>query len=170
MGKRISLREFQQSLVERLTSAQRGEASSALLGVRSGPDYWLLDLPDAGEIIPLPALTPVPLTRPWFRGLANVRGTLYTVADLAAFHGFDPTPMGSDARLLLANNRFGFSSALVVTRAMGLRNPEQFEPRSSDPDSRRWVGETLSDNQGITWKRLLIRKLFAAPEFLEISI
>jgi twitching motility protein PilI len=169
MAKRISLREFQQALVERLTSAQRGEAPRAMLGVLAGRDHWLLELPDTGEIVPLPQLTPVPLTKPWFRGLANIRGTLFTVADFAAYQGLDATPLGADARLVLANSRFGLSSALLVNRTLGLRNLDQLEVRSEQPDPRPWVGEIYGDNQGQIWKKLLIRELFTDPGFMEIG-
>ena len=49
MAKRISLREFQQGLSERLVSARRGEGAQALLGIESGSDdlpggsHWLID-------------------------------------------------------------------------------------------------------------------------------
>ena len=58
----------------------RDRSSAGLLGVQAGPDYWLLDLADSGEILPLPPFTSVPLTRPWFCGIANIRGSLYGVA------------------------------------------------------------------------------------------
>ena len=45
--KKISLREFQESLVQRLTSARAGQTSRALLGVQAGRDHWLLDLSDS---------------------------------------------------------------------------------------------------------------------------
>lgn len=170
MAKRISLREFQQGLVERLTSAQRGEAPRALLGIQAGRDHWLLELPDTGEIVPLPALTPVPLTKPWFRGLANIRGSLYTVVDFSGFQGTEPTPVTSDARLVLANGRFGFSSALLVNRALGLRNLDQLELREQQADPRPWEGQHYSDNQGQVWKKLLIRELFTDPSFMEVGV
>ena len=85
--KKLSLREFQESLVQRLTSARAGQTSRALLGVLAGRDYWLLDLSDSGEIVPLPPLTSVPLTQTWFCGIANIRGTLYSVVDFSAFQG-----------------------------------------------------------------------------------
>ncbi len=170
MAKRISLREFQQSLVERLTSAQRGDAPRALLGVLVGRDHWLLELADTGEIVPLPALAPVPLTKPWFRGLTSIRGTLITVVDFAAFQGLEPTPLNSDARLVLANSRFGFSSAILVSRTLGLRNLDQLEPQPEQLDSRPWVGEHFRDSQDHTWKKLLIRDLFMDPAFLEVGI
>ncbi|MBX6394019.1 MAG: chemotaxis protein CheW, partial [Burkholderiales bacterium] len=79
MARKVSLREFQQALVRRLNEAQASEAVSARLGVQVGGELWLLRLNEVGEVIPPPAITPVPLTRHWFRGLTNIRGNLYTV-------------------------------------------------------------------------------------------
>ena len=169
MARRISLREFQQGLVERLTTAQRGEAPRALLGIQTGSDHWLLELADSGEIVPLPQITPVPLTQPWFRGLANIRGTLYTVVDFSAFQGAEATPLNSEARLVLANSRFGFLSALLVNKALGLRSLDSLDPRPGTP-ARSWEGEQYADSQGHAWKKLLIRELFSDPGFLEIGV
>lgn len=170
MARRISLREFQQGLVERLTSAQRGEAPRALLGIQAGAYHWLLELADSGEIVPLPHITPVPLTKPWFRGLANIRGTLYTVVDFSAFLGGDATPLSSEARLLLANNRFGFLSALLVSKALGLRSLDSLDPRPTAPTAYKWEGEQYADSQGRIWKKLLIRDLLSDPSYLEIGV
>jgi twitching motility protein PilI len=170
MAKRISLREFQQRLVDKLTSAQRGETPRALLGIQAGSDQWLLDLPETGEIVPFAHITPVPLTKPWFRGLANVRGTLFSVVDLAAFSGFDPTPITPDARLVMANARLGFSSALLVQRALGLRNLDQLDQLPAEAEERTWVGPRYGDSKGTEWKKLLIRELFADPAFLDVGL
>ena len=86
MTKRSSLREFQQNLARRLAEASTADRRG-LLGFQAGSESWLIDLAEAGEIMPPPPLSIVPLTRPWFRGLANVRGALYGVVDLAQFHG-----------------------------------------------------------------------------------
>lgn len=170
MAKRISLRQFQQGLVERLSSAQRGEATRALLGIQAGPEYWLIELPDTGEIVPLKGLTTVPLTHSWFRGLANIRGSLFTIVDFSAFEGFEPTPITPDSRLLMANSRFGYSSALLVNRTLGLRNLEHLEKRPVAFGMSDWVGGHYLDNQGQLWKKLLIRELFSDPDFLEVGL
>jgi twitching motility protein PilI len=168
--KKLSLREFQESLVQRLTSARAGQTSRALLGVLAGRDYWLLDLADSGEIVPLPPLTGVPLTQPWFCGIANIRGTLYSVVDFSAFQGGEITPQNADSRLLIVGGRFGINSALLVNRTLGLRNIEQMEPRAVDADPRPWVGEQYSHPPGKVWKRLNLRNLLGQPEFLEIGL
>ncbi len=167
---KLSLREFQEGLVQRLTSARAGQASRALLGVQSGRDYWLLDLSDSGEILPLPPLTSVPLTKPWFCGMANIRGTLFSVADFSAFQGGEATPQNADSRLLIVGERFGINSALLINRTLGLRNLEQMQPRATDDDPRPWVGEQYEDTQGHVWKRLNMRNLLGQPAFLEIGL
>ena len=168
--KKISLREFQESLVQRLTSARAGETSRALLGVQAGRAFWLLDLGDSGEIVPLPPLTGGPLTKTWFCGLANIRGTLYSVVDFSAFQGGEVTPQNADSRLLIVGGRFGINSALLVNRTLGLRNVEQMEPRAADSDGRPWVGEQYADPQGNVWKRLNLKNLLGQPDFLEIGL
>ncbi len=170
MAKKISLREFQENLAKRLTSAKAGQASRALLGVQAGREYWLLDLSESGEIIPLPTLTSVPLTKPWFCGLANVRGTLFGVVDFSAFQGEEPTPQNSDSRLLLVGSKLGINSALLVSRTLGLRNIEQLEARRGTGDTRPWVGEQFTDTQGRGWQRLDVRQLLSQPNFLDIGL
>ncbi|MBM3392655.1 MAG: chemotaxis protein CheW [Betaproteobacteria bacterium] len=168
--KKLSLREFQESLVQRLTSARAGQSTRALLGVQSGRDYWLLDLADSGEIVPLPPLTGVPLTKPWFCGMANIRGTLYSVVDLSAFQGSEATPQNADSRLLIVGGRFGINAALLVNRTLGLRSLEQMEPRAAEADPRPWVGEQYDDAQGNAWKRLNLKNLLSQPDYLDIGL
>lgn len=168
--KRTSLREFQQSLADRLASAKRGETTRALLGIESGDSYWLLDLSDSGEVVPTPTLWPVPLTKPWFAGMANVRGTLYGVADFAAFRGLDPTPRNADTRLLLVGARHGGNSALLVTRTLGLKNPETMNPAPGEgPSGADWIGPTLADADGRRWTRLKLKTLLHADRFLDVA-
>lgn len=151
MAKRGSLREFQAHLATRLAGV--GEQSAAgLLGVQSGVDYWLLKLSDSGEVIPLPPLTSVPLTKDWFVGIANIRGNLYSVVDFSAFQGKATTAQNSSSRLLLIGTRHGSNAALLVTRTLGLRNVDDLRPVSADPDAAAWVNEAYTDNEGRRWK------------------
>jgi twitching motility protein PilI len=169
MAKRISLREFQESLSQRLTSAHRGEARRALLGVASGNDYWLLDLSDSGEVVPMPALTSVPLTKPWFAGIANIRGTLYSVVDFSAFRGREPTRRNANARLLLVGARHGSNSALLVDRTLGLRSLDALEPVPATDSESVWAGDVRQDSQGRRWTLLKLRELLADPAFLDVG-
>jgi twitching motility protein PilI len=176
MAKRISLREFQRDLAARLSSAQRGETRRALLGIESGrgdDHLWLLDLTDSGEIAPLSSLgtlTPVALTKPWFAGVVNIRGTLYSVVDFSAFRGGDPTPRNSDARVLLIGARHGSNSALLVNRTLGLRTPDELTAIDvATVSAPAWQGTRFTDQHGEHWTHLTIPALLADISFLDIA-
>lgn len=170
MRKKLSLREFQEYLAKRLTSAARGEVSTALLGVQSGALRWLLNLSESGEIIPLPTLTPVPLTKPWFAGMANIRGNLYSVVDFAAFCGGDPTPLNSNARLVLIGTRFGINSAILVNRMLGLKAAGDFAPAPVSAPLPPWVNELVADPAGLPWRKLNVPGLLADPAFMQVGL
>lgn len=169
MAKRISLRDFQATLAERLNSAQRGETRRAWLGIASGHDHWLLDLADSGEVVPLPQLTSVPLTKPWFSGIANIRGTLFSVVDFSAFRGGEQTRRNANARLLLVGARHGINSALLVDRTLGLKNLDTLEPTSRPENAPAWAGDYLQDSQGHRWILLKLRELLNDPLFLDVG-
>lgn len=167
--RRLSLREFQASLAERLASARRGETARALLGVISGKDHCLLDLSDSGEVMPLPPLTGVPLTKHWFVGVANVRGALYSVVDFSAFRGGEATPRNSYARLLLVGARHGINSALLVNRTLGLKSLAEMQEEAPADNAPAWSGARYVDASGQTWIRLQLKPLLDDQEFLNVS-
>jgi len=166
---RVSLRDYQGELAARLQSAASGRAASKL-GLQVGADAWLVDLADAGEVIPVPPITPVPLTRHWFRGVTNVRGNLYSVVDFPAFLGGAAVVPGEQARLLLLGGRFRMGSALLVDRSLGLRAAEQLEPRAREPGAMpAWLRAQYSDKDGRQWKELDVAQLVQHPDFLGIG-
>lgn len=170
MPKRLSLREFQEDLVRRFAEAQTGDRR-ALLGVRAGRENWLLNLTDSGEILPVPPLAAVPLTHEWFRGIANVRGTLFSVVDFSAFQHGPLTAPGGPARLLLIGARHGTNAALLVSNALGLRNPDDFQPENSGHDDERpWVQARLRDAREHLWLKLDVPKLLAHRGFLQAGL
>lgn len=169
MSKRTSLREFQEYLAGRLTGAAHGQGTSSLLGIRAGAEDWLLDLSDSGEIIQLPKLTPVPLTRPSFAGIANIRGNLYAVTDLSVFRGGDPTPQNANARLLLVGTRHGSNAALLVSRMLGLKNANDFTREDSNPSAPDWGAQRYRDAEGKVWNKLSVRELLADNQFMNVG-
>jgi twitching motility protein PilI len=180
MARRISLREFQQSLSERLLSARRGEGGQALLGIESGTEdlpggsHWLIDLADSGEVAPLPQLTPAPLTKSWFAGIANIRGVLYSVVDFSAWRGGAPTPCNAQSRLLLVGARHGINTALLVRCALGLRPQMQMhavtETRIGSAEQASWLGGRFTDAQNLVWTQLRIPALLADPNYLDVAL
>lgn len=170
MAKKISLREYQESVVARLQSSLAGGGGTASkLGIQAGNDLWLVDLQDASEVVAVPELAPVPLTHYWFRGVANVRGTLYSVVDLPMFNGGEPTMLTASSRLLLVNSKFIANSALLVNKMLGLRNIEQFQPEPVSEPMPAWQSGTYRDAEGKLWKALDMAALAANPQFLQVA-
>ena len=169
MGASTSLRDYQLALSERLQHAEAGARVLSKLGVQIGAEAWLVDLTEAGEVLPVPPISPVPLSRPWFRGIANVRGNLYSVTDFAAFLGSEPTAASEQARLLLVSERFHCGAALLVTRSLGLRNAGTLKPQSKDA-ALPWVRAQYADDAGKSWKELDIPALIRHETFLEVSL
>lgn len=167
--RRVSLREFQQDLVRRLNEAAAVDAPLARLGVQVGPELWLVRLEEAGEVIPVPAIANVPLTRGWFRGLANIRGNLFSVIDLSAFQGGEPTAQTPDSRLLLVAERYHLNAALLVNRMLGLRNLQHFEPRPGAGELA-WEAGRYADRDGQVWRELSMNELVYSEGFLQAGM
>lgn len=168
MAKKGSLREFQAHLAKRLAGASE-KSAAGLLGVQAGAEYWLLNLTDSGEIVPMPPVTSVPLTKPWFVGIANIRGSLYSVADFSAYQGKEPTPQNASSRLLLIGTRHGNNAALLVTRMLGLRHQSSLTPVAVEPDAPLWAKQAFTDSEGRRWKKLDVSALLADDDFMEIG-
>lgn len=162
-AKRTNLREFQQNLSDRMQDKERTGGQLSLLGVQIAGQSWLVSMVDISEVLSPPPLTVVPLTQSWFGGVANVRGNLYCVADMAAYL-YQAEADGTAAnRLLLVAERYAINAALLVDRVFGLR------------DTREWRQDVVQDDQyfdaqGVMWRKLDVAALLAQPEFLQIGI
>ena len=167
--KTIGLREFQQQLAERIRVAASQSAPSARLGVQAGSRNWLIRLDDAGEVLPLPPISPVPLTVPWFIGLANIRGNLACIIDFAAFMGESPRPSTAECRLLLVAERYGAHSGLMVSRVIGLRNLGELQAEERGAD-RAWVGAAWRERDGTRWQELNVGALVIHDDFLRVGV
>lgn len=166
---RASLRDYQIALSERLRSAAAGTRVPAKLGLRIGGEAWLVDLKEAGEVLPVPPITPVPLARAWFRGVANVRGNLYSVSDLAALLGLTAVALSDQARLVLVAERFRAGAALLIDGSLGLRNADELKPQAASA-RERWVRAQYADADNKTWKELDMSALVQDPAFLEVAL
>jgi twitching motility protein PilI len=160
-NRRTRLRDYQAQLIERMQAAQGGAAQAHhQLGVAIGAGRYLLELTEAGEIVPAASLAGVPLTQPWYLGLANVRGSLLGVIDLARYFDAGASAAGPDARLVSLAPRLGVNCALLVTRVYGLRRAAAMED----------AGARLRDAEGHAWTPLSLAALVREERFLHVSL
>jgi len=85
---------------------------------RAGGSLYAVLLEEAREILPLPRLTRLPGAPGFIPGLANVRGTIVTVVDLAGWFGADTAPR-QEAWLMVVNAGGGELSAMGRSDAGG---------------------------------------------------
>jgi twitching motility protein PilI len=164
MSKRFNLREFQQGLLDRMQVQAESGNQIATLGILIGRDSWLVDMADISEVLAVPELTYVPLTKHWYSGVANVRGNIYSITDLGAFMNFAPTPRELQTRVLLLNEKYNFNTGLLVSKVLGLRNATDWQRDEKN-------GEVIyKDQTGQQWRKLDIRQLLKQPEFIQIGV
>jgi twitching motility protein PilI len=140
------------------------------LGVEAGAGRWLLALDEAQEVVAPGPIVPVPLTRAWFLGLANIRGHLISVVDFSAFMGAASAPMGEEARLVVLAERFHVNAALMVPRTLGLRRLQDFRPVSAAAALPAWAARQYQAEDGQIWQELSVRLLVREPSFLNAGV
>lgn len=169
MARRTGLREFQLSVAERIRTASSRSALASKLGFQVGGENWFVALHQVNEVIPVPQTVSVPLTHSWFRGVANIRGNLYSVLDFSAFQGGDAIAPGMERRVILVSDRLIGGAGLLVSRMLGLRNPEQFTAATRHADAPAWVAGAYNDAGGTRWLELDMTALVREQRFLEVG-
>lgn len=177
MANREALRELQSRLARRLQVAMTEVPSASWLAVRCAGVGLMFPLRTAGEIFTAAGILPVPHTRSWFLGVANLRGGLHGVVDLAGFLGLRERPLsldivGEQARLLSLNPVTGGHCAVLVDSLAGLRNPAQLVavPDATPTARPAFAGPRYRDDQGQVWQEIDLAELAQQEQFLGIAV
>lgn len=122
---------------------------------------------EVAEMLTYPdAITPVPGTKRWMLGLANVRGNLLPVIDLQMFLGVKPVVPNKQARMLVIRQR-GLTAGLLVPSVQGMRH---FNEENRMPNARMngalgvYVYDAFAIDNDI-WPVFNMVALAADPEF-----
>ncbi|HZA96815.1 MAG TPA: chemotaxis protein CheW [Burkholderiaceae bacterium] len=168
----VKLREFSTQLAQRLKEAPNKPVEPTRLAVRIGAENYLIEMGLAGEIVSLPDIAPVPWTRPWYRGLANVRGRLIGVVDLLHLMGREPLAPDQTQQVLVFGEVLGVNAGILVTRAFGIRNLKDLTPLDGTPPMGRasWEHARYRDNEGLTMTALELRELATSAHFAAIAV
>lgn len=187
-----TLREFQQTLAERMRKASPVSAAGTRLAVLAGERRWLMPIDQVGEILPRPALTPVAMTPAWFAGLANVRGNIISVVDLGLFQArVDALASSSAGHLVLLAERLGSQCGLLVQEVLALKRFEVLQWVDSPDESKAqahlgaedapWLvgcyrepsedttANALHDRSGGLWHEIDLARLCNSGRFLGLD-
>ena len=179
MANREALRELPGRLASRLQAARSEGVRLSWLAVEAAGTKYLFPLHQSGEIFPWENALWVPYTQPWFLGVANLRGGLFGVVDLAGYVAFSagepvPAPHPESARidgyLIALNAALEVTSALLLDRLEGLRSVESFATSAAaDPGAPPWFGNVYTDSTGVRWQEINLELLSQQAPFLSIT-
>ncbi len=176
MANREALRALQTRLAERLQVARTQGVAPSWLAVEAGGSKYLFPMGQAGEIFPWVATHAVPYTQSWFMGVANLRGGLFGVVDLASYVSGQSVAVKTDfarkeSRLVTLNAALDINCALLIDRLAGLRKQEAFSDFSAKaPDAPDFFGNQYVDDNGATWQEINLQTLAQQAHFLTIGI
>jgi twitching motility protein PilI len=168
MSKQSQLREYQTSILARLENAKKAgaESSAGYLGVVIGSKNVLVSLQEISETLPVADIHPVPIVKPWFLGVANVRGVLYAINDLAQLLEAKFTSISSNTRLLLISDAVSTNVAFVVEKMIGLRNVNEMKLHEVAVDESPCLkAQSYQDDENRIWHMLDCDKLVRSKDF-----
>ena len=171
MANKQALRDLQARLAERLQAARTQVRGQSWLAIECSGRGFLLPLREAGEIFALTPILPVPYSHRWFLGVANLRGHLHGVVDLAGFLGVKTHEAGREqSRLVGFNAALDINCVLMVDRLSGLRSDDELTPEPQDDAVARpaFAGAVLRDASGRLWQELKLAALVGDEAFLKI--
>ena len=175
MANRQAIRELQTRLADRLQIARTQGVAPSWLAVEAGGQKYLFPMTHAGEIFSWVAMQAVPYTQSWFLGVANLRGGLFGIVDLANFVNGSQASIQTDvafkdARLVALNASLEVNCALLVDRLAGMRNQNAFSGFSEKaPDAPDFFGNRYTDDSGQYWQEINLQVLAQQTHFLTIG-
>ena len=135
------------------------------IGFRVGSRLLLSGIDEINELLAVPTLTTVPGTQPWLLGVANVRGNLVPVVDMARFL-FGERTQSSDRSRLLVVRQGGGNVALLVDEVLGQRTVDREQRKlaqdEDDPRLARFVDNRVGEQQLAIFS---MSRLVRAPDF-----
>lgn len=174
MANKTALRELQQRLAERMQAARETTLIANWLAVECAGVGLLFSLKQASEIFAPVPIKSVPYAKPWLAGVANLRGGLFTVVDLAVYLGLRDASssrgVAPQSRLVSLSSELNLNCALLVDRLAGLRSDEQLPLAAAQPAGPlpRFAGALRRDEAGRHWQEINLEALSRQENFLHI--
>jgi len=133
--------------------------------------WFIAPLDEVSEILVPTPLTRVPGVRRWVLGLANVRGNLLPVMDLADYLLGQPGGTAKGGRILVVNHS-GVLSGLLVDRVSGMRHFLYEERREECPEVPNAVRPYLEGSVQVgdeLWPVFSMHRLAESPLFMHVA-
>lgn len=137
-------------------------------------ERFVAPIGEIAEVIAMPtALTPVPLTKPWLLGIANVRGQLLPLADLAKFLNLNSRAQQLSRRKVLVVHQQDMLFGILVDSVWNIKkfSAEQYLAKTL-PNNSPFLpynhGQFVQDEQH--WPIFMPSLLTQDPRFLDAAL
>jgi len=160
----------------RIAASGRGQEAAQQeewvgVGFRVGQTRLVVAREEVREVLTWPGVTALPGAKPWLLGLANVRGQLLPITDLAAFFGGEATSIGRSTRVLMVNHG-DIPAGLLVDEVRGFRRFIASDKAEVMPETLPGMTPFLSGaygNEDEVWGVLGLHGLVESAVFLQAS-
>lgn len=131
----------------------------------------VVDMKDVREILQPPKLTKVPGVRSWVLGVANVRGRLVPIMDLAGLLGIASRANWRSRRVLIVE-KDNYLCGLLVDAVLGMQQfaAESHNTEADLADELRQFSSYCYHRDNQSWSVFEISKLVEAPDFLQVAV
>jgi twitching motility protein PilI len=135
--------------------------------------HFVVSMGDLNEMLEIPSYTKLPGVKSWVKGVANVRGRLLSVFDLAAYFGGHLKSNRKQQRLLVID-RDQIYSGLWVDQVFGMQYFQASSRNNQAPASLPVGLEPFVDGcfelDGRIWTVFFPLKLLEQEQFLDVAM
>ncbi|MDH5183477.1 MAG: chemotaxis protein CheW [Gammaproteobacteria bacterium] len=134
--------------------------------------FLMVKVISISEILPLPAVTQVPFTKPWVVGVSNIRGEVIPISDFSHFL-FERGINKNKKNKLIILKGAGFSTAILVDEVLGMSDVVE-DDISTDTSSveeqiKPYIIGTVTRDEH-TYSVMDSKTLLAEPGFMKAAV
>ena len=140
------------------------------IGFRIAEHKFVVPMAFVRGIMKYPAISQVPGSKEWVRGIANIRGNLLPVFDLQGFLGQKLTPIKRETRVLsIAKDKL--SAGLIVDEIYGMKYFEQLNYNANMGHDVKWKNFFSGGYElnGENWVVFNMQQLVESRDFLNVA-
>ncbi|MCU7939351.1 MAG: chemotaxis protein CheW [gamma proteobacterium symbiont of Bathyaustriella thionipta] len=140
------------------------------IGFRIADHHFVAPMEFVREIMKYPAVSQVPGSKEWVRGIANIRGNLLPIFDLQGFLGKLLTPIKRETRVLsIAKDQL--SAGLIVDEIYGMKYFDQtyFDPKMGHDVKWQKFYRGGYQLEGKNWVIFNMQQLVESRDFLNVA-
>jgi len=178
-AKKIDPLELLLALEKRSLDSSKGlpqqediKGTSLVIGFRVSGKKMVTPVDEVTELLTYPAMSRVPGTKSWVRGIANVRGNLLPIMDLKDYLMREPTELNINSRVLVVNHN-GVFAGLLVDEVLGLKHfqDEDYSHKLPEVDNflKSYMTGAYSQDKE-EWGVFSMHALAKSPLFLQVAI